>query len=246
MIKILSRILTMLIIAEFLLSAFANLSYAVENENLLIAEKIGEFTEYGIYYRQEYKVSSTAEFSEYTISNTSGIPDGGFIADINGNEKNTFSKDENFYIMIPQKQIKENINVDVTINAECKVNMVLNGQNILFNTNAKLTINFKQNVNTCKISISKLDGSNKKGIKGVEFRLLNEQGEVIDTQVSGELGYFEFNNLYPGKYTIVEVEPKEGYIPLEKGREIEIEYGKKYGIGITNERKRRKSKNIQN
>ena len=60
---------------------------------------------------------------------------------------------------------------------------------------------------------TKLDPSdpNFQPIEGVEIQLLNEQGDVIETTTTDATGKYEFDNLAPGTYSIVEVQP-DGFL----------------------------------
>ncbi len=60
---------------------------------------------------------------------------------------------------------------------------------------------------------SKLDPSdaNFKPIEGVTIQLLDELGDVVETTTTDSTGNYEFDNLVPGMYSVVEVQP-EGYL----------------------------------
>ncbi len=221
----------------------------------LSTSKVGDFKESGDYYIQEYKVNSTSDFNEYKITKTTGMPDGAYIADENGNEKTVFSKGENFYIKIPKTALNKDIDIDIEISAECKVYIVLEGKTTVSGTQnyavtageyatATTSVNFTKSVNTGKVQISKIDQDTKEPIEGVEFQLLDKDGNVIETKTTDANGIAEFTDLVQGEYTLVETKTDERYIILEDDFEVNIEYDKTTTLEIENEHKKRKLKNI--
>ena len=220
-----------------------------QNDNPLSIEKIGDITKTGEFYAQEYKVKSTSDFSEYKISNIDGMPEGGFIANSNGEKKESFSKNEDFFVMIPKNQMDRQMNINVKVEAECKVYLILEGkstkegyQNYAVTTGEYMTAstiaNFKPNLNTGKIEIKKIDGENKKILAGVEFNLLDENKNVIANKTTDKDGKIVFENLNPGKYTLVENQTLENYILSEKSTELQVHYNETTNIEIENEHKK--------
>ena len=149
----------------------------------------------------------------------------------------------------------KDLNIDIKIKAECKAYLVLEGkttingkqnyavtvgENSVFTTNIKLN----EKVNTAGLTIYKTDSENQEAIKGVGFSIFDENGDFIDEKITNENGKVEFSNLLQGKYIVKETKTNENYIELDKDIEIELEYDKTKTIGITNDHKKRKSKNI--
>lgn len=62
-----------------------------------------------------------------------------------------------------------------------------------------------------ELLIRKVD-SEGKVIAGAVFRLLDIDGNVVDTQTSNELGEIKFENIKPGEYTLFELEAPPGYL----------------------------------
>ena len=226
-----------------------------QNDEPLKTEKIGDFVQKDEYYIQEYKVVSSSDFEKYTIESITGMPEGAILCDKDGKGKKAFLKDENFYIRIPKSKLTKNIDIDVKISAECRAYLVLDGKSTVdgkqnfaatmgematIETEAKL----KVDVNTAKINILKTDEETKKGIEGVEFELLNEKDEKIETKITDKEGRVEFSNLVQGKYKISETKANEQYIKLDKNIETEVEFNQTKNVNITNEHKKRKLKNI--
>lgn len=215
----------------------------------LSATKTGDFEESGDYYIQEYEVTSTSDFSKYTISSTKGLPDGAYIANEDGEKQTTFSKGESFYIKIPKTALSEDIDVTVNISAECKVYLVYEGKTTVSGTQdyavtagesatATTSVNFKEETNTGKIKIAKIDTDTEEPIEGIEFQLLDTEGNVIDTQTTNSNGIAQFTDLYQGEYVLKETYATDKYIPLDETFDVSVEYNKTTEIGIENEKKK--------
>ena len=215
----------------------------------LSATKTGDFEESGDYYIQEYEVISTSDFSKYTISSTKGLPDGAYIANEDGEKQTTFSKGESFYIKIPKTALSEDIDVTVNISAECKVYLVYEGKTTVSGTQdyavtagesatATTSINFKEETNTGKVKIAKIDTDTEEPIEGIEFQLLDTEGNVIDTQTTNSNGIAQFTGLYQGEYVLKETDATDKYIPLDETFDVSVEYNKTTEIGIENEKKK--------
>ena len=63
-----------------------------QSANLKI-NKVGSFVEDGDYYSQKYSVTSTVDISGFEVDST-GFPEGYFVADSNGNKRNSFNNGE--------------------------------------------------------------------------------------------------------------------------------------------------------
>ena len=62
------------------------------------------------------------------------------------------------------------------------------------------------------LEIEKLDKDTKKPIEGVEFKVMDEKGEVIKTVVTNKDGIATVSNLEKGKYSYVETKAAKGYV----------------------------------
>jgi len=63
---------------------------------------------------------------------------------------------------------------------------------------------------TFQVMFRKQDGLTNASLPGATFEL--SQGSVIDISVSNAVGIVSFNNVPPGAYTLIEIEPPPGYI----------------------------------
>ncbi|MGG5460236.1 MSCRAMM family protein [Clostridium sp. B9] len=62
------------------------------------------------------------------------------------------------------------------------------------------------------IKILKIDSLNKNPLKGAEFMIETANGDLVETQTTGDNGAVEFNNLPYGDYTFREITAPIGYI----------------------------------
>lgn len=226
-----------------------------QDDNPLTITKKGNFTEDGKYYSQEYMVNSTADFSTYKISKTSGLPESTYIGDENGKQKSSFKNGETFKVMIPKTSLTEDVNLSITVSAECKSYIILEGKTTVTKTQnyvltageyatATAKTSLKISTDTGRVIVNKVDNDTKKPIEGVEFQLKNSKGKVIETKKTNEKGIIEFTGLYPGSYILVETKTKEEYVITDNNWEIEIEYNEIQEIDIENKHQTRSIKNI--
>ena len=75
-------------------------------------------------------------------------------------------------------------------------------------------------------------------LKGVQFQLLNENQEIIETELTtDENGKIVIDNLLPGKYYIKETKTVEGYSLYNKLIEVDVTYNEIVNITINNSEK---------
>ena len=88
-----------------------------------------------------------------------------------------------------------------------------------------------------QIQIHKVDADNNEyGIKNVEFVIMNEEGEVIETLITDEKGNAITSRLPIGKYTIKETRTNVNYILKDEIVEIEVKQDEISNIQIENKK----------
>lgn len=218
-------------------------------------QKVNGFLDAGGYYYQDYKVSSSINMSEFTVS-FENMPEGSGIADTNNSGKTTFSNGEIFRILIPTDKLKSDINGKINIVGKCETYPIFLGeapaglQNyvITYGTygNEEVSTDLKVSTNTGSLKVVKVDEETKVPIEGVSFTLKSVDGKYEQSGKTDKNGILEFNNLYPGKYILTEIATGENYILGDTNENIiTIEYNKKSEITIGNEVKRGKIKIIK-
>ena len=73
-----------------------------------------------------------------------------------------------------------------------------------------------------KVTVKKVDALNGKPLAGAEFGLFDENGQLVDTQTSGEDGLCSFTKIKQGKFTIEELKSPAGYMASGKIIRLEI------------------------
>ncbi|WP_080334060.1 SpaA isopeptide-forming pilin-related protein [Bacillus tropicus] len=73
------------------------------------------------------------------------------------------------------------------------------------------------------LQVTKKDAESGKVLEGAEFRLKNENGQVVgETKTTNKDGVVKFENLVPGKYTLEETKAPEGYKAVEVTVEVSV------------------------
>ena len=218
-----------------------------ESANLKI-NKVGSFVEDGDYYSQKYSVTSTVAVTGFQVAST-GFPEGYFIADSNGNKRNSFNSGEIFKVMVPKDTITRNINIEISVTSKCKTYPIFYGKTRIANTqDYALTydayedftakVNLDINTNTGKIEVKKLDEDTNMPLEGVKFVLLTEQGYIMSKATTNPEGIAIFNDLYQGNYLLKELSTGDNYILNSVPFEICVEYNETSEITVTNKYKK--------
>lgn len=233
----------------------------LEVDNLLTVEEVGEISEDANnkeYYSQNYKVTCTVDFEEYSVKNIVGFPEESYVADTNGNKKELFSKGEIFKVMIPKCKIKENIEGSITVTCKCKnypifYSECMSGeyQNYVlcvdsYSNNVEASFITKVDAYKSKLQIFKVDKDTKKQIAGVKFSVKYEDGENIGTYETDQEGRIFIENLKQGKIIVTELECKDGYMLNSMPLEVNIGYDELKTITIENESKKEKEETANN
>ncbi|WP_257206187.1 MSCRAMM family protein, partial [Bacillus wiedmannii] len=73
------------------------------------------------------------------------------------------------------------------------------------------------------LQVIKKDAESGKVLEGAEFRLKNENGQVVgEAKTTNKDGVVQFDNLEPGKYTLEETKAPEGYKAVEVTVEVNV------------------------
>lgn len=223
-----------------------------QDEDPLTLKKEGNLKEEENYYSQEYSLDSTTDFDKYEISKTEGMPEESYISDMDGNKTTKLNQGQNFKVMIPKAQMTKDFSIKITAKADCKSYVILEGkttvkktQNYVVTAGEMATATTKDtlniNVNNAKLKIRKAEENTNKPIEGVKFALYKDEKLLQEKQTDKD-GRISFENLYPGKYTIKEVETAEKYVLENTPKEIELKYNETKEIEITNKLKTGKIK----
>lgn len=221
------------------------------SNSISINKENTEFTQDSIdknYVSKTYSISAQGNISNYTVTLDSEeeLPEGILITDVQNIEKQTFNQNEEFKILIPIKNLKNDGTFNINVKTKIDSKPVFYGkapdssyQDYALTASAyedaKGNIKDTYSKNNTKIIVIKQDKDTKQRLEGVEFQLLNEQKQIIYTNLkTDEKGEFEIENLLPGKYYLKEINTKDGYIIDNSLISIETKLNQKLTITVNN------------
>lgn len=201
------------------------------------------------YVSKTYSIKAGAPITNYKVSllaQDGQLPEGIKITDLNNNSKQEFSQNEEFKILIPIKNLKDNGSFKINIKTQIKNKPVLYGkaENSAYQDYALTAATYEDATgitednyykNETKIKIIKQDKDTKVKLEGVEFNLLDKDKKVIHANLkTNKNGEVEISNLLPGKYYIKETNAKDGYIISEDLVELNVEFNQNVIVTINN------------
>lgn len=206
------------------------------------------------YVSKTFYVTGNANIKDYKIAITKENAQdiGGIkITDMQNNEKNEFAENEKFKVLLPIKNMTEAGSFKLTVEGQVKTKPVLYGTapNSRYQDYALTIAAYEDGIgeksdeypeNETKIIIIKQDVETKKKIEGVEFELLDENKNVVysDLKTNNE-GKIEIKNLIPGKYYLSETKAKEGYEKYEELIELRLALHEQYTVTVNNNQEER-------
>lgn len=171
------------------------------------------------------------------------------ILDINGNITNKV-KENKFKILVPISSMEKDETIPITVKAKLATYPILYGKSQDPNLQSYALageiyemgegkIETKYFKNETRLKIIKVDKEGHKKIEGIEFNILDENGNIkysnLKTNKEGEI---LIENMLPGKYFIEEVNTINGYQKLEEKIEIDLTLNEELTITIENEKEK--------
>lgn len=192
------------------------------------------------YISQTFNVSSEVNMKDINvILDTFSAPTGTKVTDINNNERTNFDKGENFKVLVPRENIKDEITVQFTLSGQCETYPILFGkapndnvQDYVLTTDpfvvstAKSQMNYKPSVD---IEIEKISSGESeitgKGegepLEGAKFNVKSEDGSFNKDYYTDANGKITLSNMDIQKYIITELESAKYYL-LNKDTQVEV------------------------
>lgn len=192
------------------------------------------------YISQTFNVSSQVNMKDINvILDTFSAPKGTKVTDINNNERTNFNKGENFKVLVPRENIKDEITVQFTLSGQCETYPILFGkapnenvQDYVLTTDpfvvstAKSQMNYKPSVD---IEIDKISSGESeitgKGegepLEGAKFNVKSEDGSFNQDYYTDANGKITLTNMDIQKYIITELESAKYYL-LNKDTQVEV------------------------
>lgn len=201
------------------------------------------------YVSKSYSVSANASIKSYKIAITKENAQdiGGIkIVDMQNNEKSEFTANETFKVLIPIKNMTEAGAFKLNVEGQVQTKPVLYGvaPNSGYQDYALTAATYEDGTgeksdeypeNETKIIILKQDEETKEKLEGVEFELLDENKNVVYSDLkTDEEGKIEINHLIPGTYYLRETKAKEGYAFYDELIELQIGLHEQYTVTVNN------------
>lgn len=228
----------------------ANNSKETKISNLLTINKnVENWKQEGKYLVKHYSVTSAASMNKFTVKIEKAnheLPEGIKIVNDKNEEKNEFNAVENFKVIVPIQNLRNEGDFKLIVNGKINTKPVLYGKS--YNSNYQdyaLTgatyedgigeVNDNYDKNKTKIIINKKDGETGIKLEGTEFELLNENKEVVyNNLVTNSDGKVVIEGVVPGKYFLKETKAKDGYIKYSDLIPLTVNYNQEFTITVSN------------
>ena len=233
----------------------ANNSKEIQISNQVDIQRLQEYWEQDNvelhYVSKRYKVNANTRIDNYKVRVTDEngqIIDGIKITDENNNTKIEFNANEIFKILIPIKNMTGDKTIQIHIETKIETKPILYGKApdsnlqdyaLTADTYEDGTGNIKDNYsrNETKIIIEKQDKETKQKLQGVEFQLLDENKNVLYTNLqTGSDGRIKIENIIPGTYYIKEARTVSGYEIYEDLIEVNVNLNEEITVVVNNQK----------
>lgn len=203
------------------------------------------------YISKTYSITAPTNIDNYkvNITNEKGEKiDYIKLTDENNNEKEEFSQNEKFKVLVPIKQAKEKQEFNISVQTKVETKPILYGRapNSSYQDYALTGVTYEDGTgnakdeyikNETKIIIIKQDEETKEKLEGVEFQLLDENKNVVYTNLkTNKEGKIVIENLVPGRYYIKEINAKDGYNKYEELIAVDTELNEEVIVTINNKK----------
>lgn len=196
------------------------------------------------YISKQYEVKSAINISEYIVD-LENQPSGCKITNLEGQEKNKFSSNEKFKILIPINSLENNGKFKIKIQTQMETKPIFLGKapNSDLQDYALTAFSYEDvttelmqeyEKNETQVIIEKQDAETKSTLKGAKFEILNESMEVIKVAETDYKGQIILEQIKPGTYYVREVKSPEGYEINSKLFQIEINMNERQILKIEN------------
>ena len=202
------------------------------------------------YVSKTYEVNVSLAISKYTVKVED--KDGKMltelkITDINNNEKTEFESGEKFKILLPVKNMKQNENFNIIVEAKILAKPIIYAipdsdiyqDYAIPETITEKIVYEKEDEpypeNKTNIKIIKQDQETNERIEGVEFEILDKNKNVVYSNLKTDKnGEINLNNIVPGTYYLKEVKAKDGYIQNKDLIEFQVQLNDEIEIFVNN------------
>lgn len=169
------------------------------------------------------------------------------ITDINNNEKTEFESGERFKILLPVKNMKQNKNFNIFVEAKIQAKPIIYAipdsdiyqDYAIPETITEKIVYEKEDEpypeNKTNIKIVKQDQETKERIEGVEFEIMDQnKNEVYSNLITNKNGEIYLDSIMPGTYYLKEIKAKDGYIQNKELIEFQVQLNDQIEIFVNN------------
>lgn len=197
------------------------------------------------FYSLQFQVQSSSEISEFKIDKLENLPKESHITDLSGNVKEQFKGGEDFKLIIPAKNIKEDVKGKIFVIAKQKNYPVYYGkstvegfQDFALCNNSFSSVNVSTDVDLktdkSKVVLTKVDKDTGKILKGVKFNVVLTDGNSKE-YTTDDKGQIVIDSQRPGKVVFKEVKPLDKYSINKEKIEVELGFNETKEIKLDNE-----------
>lgn len=202
------------------------------------------------YVSKTYAIDANADYKKYTISiekkGDVNLPEGLRLTGTDNKDKTTFKKGEEFKVLIPIRNLKNNGEFKLSVKAEMNTKPVLYGRAPSSNLQdyALTTLKYEDGKgstkdsykqNTTQIVVYKKEKNTNKSLEGVYFDLLDENKNVVKSALkTNNDGKITIGEMQPGKYYLRETSTLDGYVLYDQDIEINIELNEEFKVTVYN------------
>lgn len=191
------------------------------------------------YVSQTFTVNSSVNMRDIQIIlNGASAPEGTKVTDTNNNVKTTFNRGEQFKVLVPRVNIRNDINIQFSITGQCETYPILFGkapnanlQNYVLTTDPFILSTARGNMQykpKADVEIEKITNGDSKitgattgsGLKGAVFTVTSKDGKFTKEVTTDEYGKFLLSGLDLGEYIITEKLAPDYFL---KGKNIKFE-----------------------
>ncbi len=195
------------------------------------------------YISKVFEITANSNMKGYTIKITK---DNAKITNLQNEEKNQFTANEKFKVLIPIKDMTKIGTFKLTVEGKVQTKPVLYGvaPNSNYQDYALTVATYEEGngeksdeypENETKLIIIKEDEETKEKLENIEFEILDENKKVVYSDLKTDKeGKIEIKHLIPGKYYIRETKTKEGYKPYEELIDLQLALHEQCTVTIHN------------
>ncbi|MCQ6530453.1 SpaA isopeptide-forming pilin-related protein [Bacillus mycoides] len=210
--------------------------FNVVPDNPQTAEQKGNYFETGLYTIQTNAVSGT-----YTIQNENA-PQGIQVLNEKGEQKDTFSTNERFKILIPKNTTSSDFKLKIKAALTNLQSIAFDGGQTIQNTTVLLQRTSEQISKDLVVKWESLGslkvmklGENKELLKGAVFEVSNEKDNFKKKITTNDKGIAQLDKLPIGTYIVKEVQAPDGYVLDTTSKKIEVKTGETVFLEMKNE-----------